>query len=98
MVIMTNLEIKIKDLCLKCNGKGFIIRPPGPLSSNQNLHELIKNNQITHDQIQQIVSTPPIHIKGMTDIELHMICGYCNGSGLIEKNITLDELKNLMSS
>ncbi len=95
---MTNLEIKVKSVCEKCNGKGFTIRSPGPLTSNQNLYDLIKNNQITQEKIQEIVNSPPIHIKGMTDIELHMICGYCNGNGVTEKILTLDELKTLVNS
>ncbi len=95
---MAEIEIKMKSVCTNCSGKGFIIRNPGPLSVNGNLYDNIKNNNMTAEQIQEMLKTPPQHIKGVTDVELHIVCGYCNGSGNIEKLVSLDELKNLINS
>lgn len=92
------LDIKTKIVCESCLGKGFIIRSPSPLTVNSNIYETIKNNNITAEQIDEILNTPPQNIKGVTDVELHIICVFCNGAGFVEKRISLDELKTLLNA
>jgi DnaJ-class molecular chaperone len=89
------IEIKQKTNCETCSGKGFIVRHPGPITNRININELSKSS-LNSKQLKEILASREIHIEGVTDQELQIVCNLCNGSGKIEKNLTLDELKELL--
>lgn len=78
--------------CATCEGKGFVVRQPGPLVTDLDAVALnySKDSKVTVEELNKIAEKQSGHIVNITDKVLHLQCSNCAGLGIIANHLSLN--------